>query len=283
MQKLIISAIFIGALALQGCMSSDDEPFDPDAQLIADIQAIDDYLAANNIEAEEHESGFRYIIEELGDGPAILDTFPIIMNYEARTLDGTVFDEDEEFYHTLGNGSLPAWVIGLPFINEGGSIQMFIPSGLAFGQFELQELPANSNVIYNISVTNSEIQLAEDLVQIDRYLTDNEITAEIHETGIRYVIHEPGDTELQPDSRGVVRVNYEGRLISDEIFDEGQNVQFDLTGVIFGWRVGLPLIGEGGSISLYVPSKFGFGPIERSIIRPNSPLIFDVEIITTLR
>lgn len=279
MKKLLFPALLSFVLVLNGCLSADDEPFDPDAQLAADIQAIDEYLANNNIDAEEHESGFRYIIEEMGDGPAILDTFPIIMSYEARTLDDNVFDEDEEFYHTLNAGSLPAWEIGLPFINEGGRIRMFIPSGLAFGPVSLPGLAANSNVIYDITVRNSDIQLSDDLIEINRYLAENNITAEEHESGLRYVIHDPGDPEQQPDSRGLVRVNYEGRLLSDEVFDDGEVQEFDLRGVIMGWRIGVPLIGEGGSITLYIPSKLGFGPEERGIIRANAPLIFDVELV----
>lgn len=279
MKKLLLAVSLSFVLTLSGCLNSDDEPFDPNAQLASDILAIDEYLASNNIDAEVHESGFRYVIEELGDGPAILDTFPIIMSYEARTLDDNVFDEDEEFYHTLNAGSLPAWEIGLPFINEGGRIKMYIPSSLAFGPVALPGLAANSNVVYDITVRNSDLQLSDDLIEINRYLAENNITAEVHNSGLRYVIHDPGDPEQQPDSRGVVRVNYEGRLLSDEVFDEGQVQEFDLTGVIMGWRVGVPLIGEGGSISLYIPSKLAFGPDERGIVRANSPLIFEVELV----
>lgn len=279
MKKLLFPVLLSFVLVLNGCLSSDEEPFDPNAQLEADIMAIDEYLASNNIDAEAHETGFRYIIEEMGDGPAILDSFPIIMSYEAQTLDGNVFDEDDEFYHTLNAGSLPAWEVGLPFINEGGTIIMYIPSGLGFGAVPLPELPANSNTIYRITVRNSDIQLSDDLIEINRYLAENNIMAEEHESGLRYVIHDLGDPDQQPDSRGLVRVNYEGRLLSDEVFDEGQLQQFNLTGVIMGWRVGVPLIGEGGSITLYIPSKLAFGPEVRGIIRGNAPLIFDIELV----
>ncbi len=280
MIKKILLPFLLGLLiVLDGCLSSDEEPFDPDAQLIADIQIIDEYLAANNLTAEEHESGFRYIIEEMGDGPAVLDTFPITLNYDGRTLDDQIFDQDDEFYHTLISGSIAAWEQGIPLINEGGTITLYIPSGLGFGAIALPGLPANSNVIYRLSIRNSDIRLAEDLTAIDNYLSENEITAEIHETGLRYVIHEPGDASQQPDSRGLVRVNYEGRLLTDEVFDDGELLQFNLTQVITGWRLGVPLIGEGGSISLYIPSKLGFGPVERGGIPSNSPLIFDIQLV----
>lgn len=280
MNKLLFPALLAVVLVLNGCLNSDDEPFDPNAQLEADIQAIDEYLAQNNIDVEEHETGFRYIIEEMGNGPAIYDTFPITLSYEAQTLDGRVFDQSDEFYHTLSNGSLFAWQIGLPFINEGGTITLFIPSGLAFGAIPLDDLPANSNVIYRITVRNSDIQLAEDIIAIDEYLAENNITAEVHDSGLRYVIHEPGDETRLAFSTSIVRVSYEGRQLSDVIFDQGQEQEFDMRGLILGWRVGVPLIGEGGSISLYIPSKLAFGPEERGNIEPNSPLVFDVDLLT---
>lgn len=279
MKQLLFPTLLIFILVLDGCLSSDIEPFDPNAQLEADIQAIDEYLASNNIDAEEHETGLRYVIEAMGDGPAITDTFRLVIDYEAQSLDGVVFDSNDAFWRSLDETGFPGWQIGIPFINEGGSMTLYIPSGLAFGPVALQDLPANSNVIYHINVINSDIQLSDDLIEINRYLAENNITAEVHESGLRYVIHESGDLEQQPDSRSLVRVNYEGRLLSDEVFDDGQVQDFDLTNVITGWRIGVPLIGEGGSVSLYIPSKLGFGPEDREIIPPNAPLIFDIELV----
>ena len=273
-----ILGFLLGSMVILGSCQDDEPSFDPGAQLESDIQAIDEYLSRNNIDAEEHETGFRYIIEELGDGPAIYDTFPIIMNYQAETLDGRVFDQNDAYYHIWILGSLPAWVTGLPLINEGGTITMFIPSGLAFGPIAQTDLPANSNVIYRITVRNSDIQLSDDLIAINQYLTEKGITADVHESGLRYVIHEPGDPEQMPDSRSVIRASYEGRSLSDEVFDASDLQEFDLRNVIMGWRVGIPLIGAGGSISLYIPSKLGFGPQERDEIPSNSPLIFDVTL-----
>ncbi len=277
MKRFIFPALLSIVLVLNGCLSS-DEPFDPNAQLEADIIAIDEYLAENNIDAEEHESGFRYLIEEMGDGPGITDSFRIILDYEGETLDGRVFDSDDDFYRSLNESGFPAWRMGLPLINEGGTITLFIPSGLAFGNISLEGLPANSNVIYRISVTNSDIRYLEEVNEINEYLAENNITAEVHESGLRYVIHEPGDPDRMPDSRGSILVAYEGRLLNDDVFDESDLREFDLTDLITGWRIGIPLIGEGGSISIYIPSRLAFGPQDLETIPSNSPLIFDVQL-----
>ena len=49
--------------------------------------------------------------------------------------------------------------------------------------------------------------------------------------------------------------------------------------MIDGFDEGLSYIGEGGSISLYIPSKLGYGNKETSSIPANSVLFFDVELI----
>ena len=60
---------------------------------------IVDYLQANNLmeDAERHELGVYYIIEEEGEG----SSFPrinsqILVHYKGSLLDGTVFDETED-------------------------------------------------------------------------------------------------------------------------------------------------------------------------------------------
>lgn len=130
-----------------------------------------------------------------------------------------------------------------------------------------------------------EEQLAKDVELIDQYLANNNIEAEIDSAGLRYVIIEMGDT-LPPTSSDSVRVNYEGRLLSNEsVFDQGSNVTFPLNRLIVGWQIGLPKIKQGGSITLYVPSVYGYGPAGAGggAIPPNANLIFEVDLLETIK
>ncbi len=133
----------------------------------------------------------------------------------------------------------------------------------------------------NTAVNQAQLQL--DIDEIEAYLSENNIEAQVHESGLRYVINEPGDgnTATLCDQ---ITVRYEGRLMSDgSVFDDsdGKNVAFPLplSRLIIGWQVGIPLIEEGGSITLYVPSSYGYGSRGAGDdIPPNSNLIFEVSL-----
>lgn len=131
----------------------------------------------------------------------------------------------------------------------------------------------------NLSV--DEAQLNTDIDRIKQYLTENEIEAQVHETGIRYVINEPGNGSTA-ELCDVVTVNYEGRLLSNgEIFDSSESpATFPLSGLITGWQIGIPLIQEGGSITLYIPSVYAYGRFgSGDDIPANANLIFDIELV----
>jgi FKBP-type peptidyl-prolyl cis-trans isomerase len=70
------------------------------------------------------------------------------------------------------------------------------------------------------------------------------------------------------------------------VFDSSLNtgrtpLEFYLTGVIDGWKIGVPLIQKGGKIRLIIPSGFAYGPSGAGggAIGPNAVLDFDIEII----
>ena len=103
-------------------------------------------------------------------------------------------------------------------------------------------------------------------------------------SGLQYkILHEGAAPKPTPADE--VEVHYKGTLLDGRVFDSsydrGQSAKFALNRVIPGWVEGLQLIGEGGKITLYVPTNLAYG--ERgapgSIIEPNASLIFEVELL----
>lgn len=128
----------------------------------------------------------------------------------------------------------------------------------------------------NLSVNSAQLQADIDI--IESYLTDNNINAEIHESGVRYVINNAG-TGTTPTLCNSVGVTYRGMLMSNgAVFDEASTPRvFPLSRLITGWQIGIPLIKSGGSITLYIPSVYGYGSTGAgSDIPPNANLIFTV-------
>ncbi len=132
----------------------------------------------------------------------------------------------------------------------------------------------------NLSV--NQTQLDKDVEAIEAYLTDNSITAEVHSSGLRYVIDVAGEGN-QPNLCNAVSVNYKGSLMSDgSVFDESTNaITFPLSNLIAGWQIGIPLIKQGGSITLYIPSVYGYGESGTGdgSIPSNANLIFEIDLV----
>jgi FKBP-type peptidyl-prolyl cis-trans isomerase len=138
---------------------------------------------------------------------------------------------------------------------------------------------------------NPYAQLEADVAKIDEYLEENDIEAMRSNSGLRYVIHEPGIGAI-PQKGNKVIVHYTGTLFDgtkfDSSYDRGEPFEYTHgTGsVIQGWEEGITYISERGKITLYVPSVLAYGSrsIENEedsvIIEPNSNLIFDIELLS---
>ena len=102
------------------------------------------------------------------------------------------------------------------------------------------------------------------------------------ESGLQYQIIKAGN-EMKPGEKDTVYVHYTGTLIDGTEFDasdpEKDPVRMQMNRVIKGWTEGLQLIGEGGRIKLFIPADLGYGMRGAGTIKPNSALIFDVELV----
>lgn len=129
----------------------------------------------------------------------------------------------------------------------------------------------------------SEKSVMEDKsINMKDYLIKNNIDAKETESGLLYTITEEGDG-THPTVSDSVTVHYHGYTKDGQVFDSsverGEPLSFNLTQVIVGWQEGIPLLSKGGKGVLYVPSNLAYG--ERGIgpIKPNTDLIFEVELI----
>lgn len=112
----------------------------------------------------------------------------------------------------------------------------------------------------------------------DEYIAANNLITKELDKGVHIVINEEGNND-KPNINSRVKVNYVGKLTNDDQFDSGTNVEFQLSNLIEGWRIGLKEIGEGGSCKLIIPPGAGYGGNAAGSIPPNSVLIFDMELI----
>ena len=123
-------------------------------------------------------------------------------------------------------------------------------------------------------------QLEKDQEAITTYLKEYNIEAQSDSIyDVRFVIETPG-TGRKPGLSDVINVDYEGRLLADSSrFDGNTDVSFPLNRLIGGWQICLPYLREGGTMIMYIPSVYGYGPNgSGSSIPSNANLLFKVTL-----
>jgi len=106
-------------------------------------------------------------------------------------------------------------------------------------------------------------------------------------SGVQYEIVRSGPvTGPHPRKSDLVKVHYEGKLTTGEIFDSsyerGAPAVMELDGLIPAWIEALQLMRPGDEWRLYVPPEQGYGEQGAGPIPPNSVLIFRIELLDVL-
>ena len=126
----------------------------------------------------------------------------------------------------------------------------------------------------------AEEQLKQDEETIKRFIADQKINAVRHESGMYYQIIKEGtgSFDYKANNNPSITVNYTGKLLNGNVFDSGTINNIRLAGLIIGWRLGVPLIQQGGKIRLLIPSLYAYGPQGSGVIPPNAVLDFEIEL-----
>jgi FKBP-type peptidyl-prolyl cis-trans isomerase FkpA len=119
---------------------------------------------------------------------------------------------------------------------------------------------------------------ATEVADLQAYITSKGITAQADSRGFFYTISQAG-SDVHPNACSSVKANYSLHLTNGTEIETNYGVPFSLSGVIAGWQEGIPLVGEGGSIVLYLPPSLGYGNHAQSNIPANSILIFHVDLL----
>ncbi len=141
---------------------------------------------------------------------------------------------------------------------------------------------------------HQDLYKAIDDTTIQGYLTRHNYSAATYKrtnSGL-YIVTLKSGTGPVPALGKQVAIRYIGRFVSRNI----ENIIFDNsadgrtscgcatftvgTGVIAGWTEALQLMHQGDRILLLVPSYLAYGPTGSGTIPPDTPLLFDMELLT---
>ena len=126
-------------------------------QINLDLDRIQGYLNENNLEGfESLDNGLHYKILEEGNSSFPKNGDTLDVEYVGQLLNGLEFDRsytNQPFEFILGsNEVIQGWELGVPLIDEEGTILLIIPSGLAYGTTTSGSIPENSVLIFRIKL-----------------------------------------------------------------------------------------------------------------------------------
>lgn len=154
MKKYLLLLGVCLAVAFSSCRKIVQSPFNADQQAKYDDQAIQDYFLLNQItDVTKDASGLYYHIDTPGTGPHPTASSNVVVNYTGYFLDDTQFESFPSYYFQLANFDIAAWRTALPLIGVGGTITLYVPSGLAFGSLgNGGAVGSNTCLIYHITL-----------------------------------------------------------------------------------------------------------------------------------
>ncbi len=151
---------------------------------------------------------------------------------------------------------------------------------------QISELQAKKEVQKFVSKLQN-LKLQENLIKGQDFLKENKNKKGIVTTasGLQYKILKKGEGAV-PTSKDVVMCHYQGTLINGDVFDSsykrGKPSTFAVSAVVKGWQEALQLMHVGAKWKIFIPSELAYGKRAQRTIKPNSTIIFEMELIKIL-
>jgi FKBP-type peptidyl-prolyl cis-trans isomerase FkpA len=252
-------------------------------------------------------SGLRYELIEQNNGrrPVIGDMMRMHLIYKDKT--------GKEIYNSAELGesfvlelTQPTVVGGLEegfaMMAEGDSAIFLVNADSVFSKTFKQSLPANidsqdmlrfeirlkkvlsATEFRKESKHNTEYNQVEELRQIELYLGDNSISVPPVKPGVYFILFKEGKG-AKPKPGDQVEIKYTGSFLGGEMFDasgnNGQNLIYKLgDGThLIAWEEAISSMQPGGVARLILSSSNTYGTAGLDPIPPNTPVIFDIELV----
>lgn len=160
MQKVVLCLLSLSLIFCPGCLKKNagcSYTLNNTIASTSEQADIANYLSANSITtAIKYTNGMYYQIVSVGAGGVPNLCSQVTVNYTGQLTNGTTFDTESGIKFTLG-ALVEGWKTGLPLIQKGGHIKLYIPPSLGYGNTDVKDgntviIPANSILIFDISL-----------------------------------------------------------------------------------------------------------------------------------
>lgn len=119
-------------------------------------QKIEKYIAGSKRKYEKSETGLYYAIEKPGTGEFIKYTDEVTFMYTGRLLSGQVFDQKFSRKPVTFRVSelIQGWQEAMLYMKKDGKAHLIVPPQLGYGDYELDHIPPNSVLVFDIEITD---------------------------------------------------------------------------------------------------------------------------------
>ncbi len=114
---------------------------------------LDENKAKDGIKVTK--SGLQYRVLKKGTGKKPKSKSKVKVHYKGTLIDGSEFDSSYKRNKPAEfpvNGVIKGWQEALTLMKEGGKWELFIPSGLAYGEQGRPKIPPNSVLVFEVEL-----------------------------------------------------------------------------------------------------------------------------------
>ena len=284
MKKISILAVAAIAAAMVSCGNGT-----PKADIKTDIDTLSYAVGMAQTRGLK-----EYLVQRMGMDTAYIDDFVKGLNESVNAGD----DKKKAAYYAglqIGQQISQQMIKGLNYELFGEdstqtvSLNNFMAGFVAAttGKGELMTLDSAAVLAETMMVTIKDKQINERYA--DNKVASEKFMAEIAKKegiqtlgdGIYYEVITEGKGEIPADTDRV-KVDYEGTLINDSVFDSsykrGEPTTFMCKQVIPGWTKALTHMPVASTWKVYIPQEQAYGSQDRGMIKPFSALVFKIEL-----
>ncbi len=122
---------------------------------LKDFEAkIEAFAKKKNLKMERSETGLYYQILEEGEGKSILYNDFVSFKYTGKLLNGTTFDKKNTPVEFQVSKLIAAWQEIMTLLKPGGKAKLIVPPQLGYGDTELEAIPENSILYFEMEVVS---------------------------------------------------------------------------------------------------------------------------------
>lgn len=209
--------------------------------------------------------------------PAALDTDEAKQSYSLGVSVGRYLDSTLDEYSKMGLSLDSALILR--------GVQDAIADKTALSEEEVQTMMTALEEQFREKQTAvAEAEAAQAIAAGKTYLEENakKEGVTVTESGLQYEVLQAAEG-AKPAATDTVKVHYVGTLTDgtkfDSSLDRGEPAQFPLNRVIPGWTEGVQLMNVGSKFKFTIPSELAYGERDMGVIKPNSVLVFEVELL----